>query len=328
MLKSLAVAGLGAALPQVGLVPTSGAEWRATLLAYLEKHGRPDGGYAWEDQEMSHLSPTFAVIGCYRLLNQTPPRKQALVDYVRNHHPMRLKKLEQEHREFEFQQIQSLLWLEEDASSFREQIAGWKTPTVYFKQYEQQGNPILGHEVTAFTCRALLGLPLTGLEAYLAYIKARRRANGSFNSTPAIDGSDGHVMNTLWGMQALQVVGRLGELKSETVAWLRSCQLPNGGFTWQPKPEFAGVDDVAYTWAGLRALQLLGATPAQRDACASYLRSLANADGGFGDRPGWLSNPMATYYALDALAVLGQLDSLSTNRARPQPHPKTLPTGL
>jgi hypothetical protein len=324
----MAVAGLGAALPKVALAQLAGgAQWRSAVIEYLEKHERRDGGYAWGDQEMSHLTPTFAVIGCYRLLKQTPPRKNALAEYVRTHHPSRLKKLEQEHREFEYQQIQSLVWLEEDVSAFREQIAGWKTPTLYLKQYEQQSNPILGHEVTAFTCRALLGLPPNDLAEYLEYVKARRRANGSFNSTPAADGSDGHVLNTLWGLQALQMAGRLDELKSETVAWLRACQLPNGGFTWQPKPEFAGVDDVAYTWAGLRALQLLGATPAPRDA-ATYLRSLANADGGLGDRPGWLSNPMATYYALDALAVLGELDSLATNRTRPQPRPTPLPADL
>ena len=58
-----------------------------------------------------------------------------------------------------------------------------------------------------------------------------------------------------------------------------------------------------YTWAAVRALALLGSAPADRDACVRYLWSLRNADGGFGDRPGTPSNPVATYYALDALAV-------------------------
>jgi len=38
-----------------------------------------------------------------------------------------------------------------------------------------------------------------------------------------------------------------------------------------------------------------------------------NADGGFSDRPGWLSNANATYYALDALDVLGALNTIAAD---------------
>jgi hypothetical protein len=49
--------------------------------------------------------------------------------------------------------------------------------------------------------------------------------------------------------QALRVLGRAAERKDQTVAWLRACQLPCGGFTYQPKAQIGAVDDVAYTWA-------------------------------------------------------------------------------
>jgi hypothetical protein len=42
--------------------------------------------------------------------------------------------------------------------------------------------------------------------------------------------------------------------------------------------------------------------------------ALLNADGGFSDRPGWMSNPLATYHALDALEALGALSALGTAR--------------
>jgi len=330
MLKTMAVAGFGATLPRLNLAQAvAQPDWRSRLTNYLETHARPDGGYAWEDQSQSHLTPTFAVIGCYHVLRQAPPNKGPLAEFVRGHHPSQLKKLEQEHREFEWQQIQSLTWLGEDASSFREQVHGWRAPTVYLRQYEQRAYPILAHEVSAFTCRALLGLPTGDLSpAYVGYLDSRRRANGSFNNTPAADGGDGHVMNTWWGLQALQVLGRTEEKKADTIAWLWACQLPNGGFTWQPKPEFAGLDDVAYTWAATCALQHLGAKPAERDTCVAYLLSLANADGGFGDRPGWLSNPLATYYALEALETLGALEKLPAHKPRVPAARAPLPAGL
>jgi hypothetical protein len=164
--------------------------------------------------------------------------------------------------------------------------------------------------------RALLGVSASELPpTFVAYLDSRRRANGSFNNTPASDGSDGNVLSTWWGLQALRVLDRSSERKSEVIAWLRACQLANGGFTFAPKPEFGGVDDVAYTWAAVQALKHLGAAPTEARACLAYLQSLANSDGGFADRPGWLSNPMATYYALDALDALGAMSALPARRS-------------
>jgi hypothetical protein len=309
LLKAAASVPLGVALPSAAFGQADGAraDRRAAVVAYLESLARPDGGYAWDELTETHLTPTFAVIGCYRLLGLDPPNKARVAGFIRTHHPAQLKKLEQEHRGFEFQQIQSLVWLGEDASSFRDQVVGWKGPTRYLQQYERHAYPIFRFELTAFTCRELLGLPLDDLSPrYVDYLDARRRANGSFNNTPAADGGDGHVLNTWWGLQALRIVGRAGEKKEETVAWLRACQLPGGGFTYQPKADFGGVDDLAYTWAAVRALRLLGAGPADREGCARYLASLWNPDGGAGDRPGWASNPVAAYHALDAQDALGE----------------------
>ena len=270
MMKTVAMAGLSVALPEVSICASlNRSDSNSRVIRYLESLARADGGYSWADQEQSHLTPTYAVLGCYRSLKEPPPRKEETAAFVRTHHPSRLKKLEQEHREFEYQQMQSLVWLGEDVSAFRDQVESWREPTKYLKQYEQHGYPILRHESAVFLCRALLGLPASGISAaYSNYLESRRRPNGSFNNTPAEDGADGNILNTWWGMQALHVLGRTEEKKAETVEWLRHCQLPGGGFTWQPRPEFAANDDVAYTWAAVRCLDLLGAAPLRREACA------------------------------------------------------------
>jgi hypothetical protein len=305
--EALQAAGL-AALP--AFAADAPAVRRKQVLDYLRQHSRPDGGFAWTGEEASHLTPTHAAVGCYRLLGEAVPDTAKVAAFVRTGHPFRLKKLERDLRCFEFQQIQSLLWLGQDASAFKEQVRGWTRPMVYARQYERDGNPVFRNELTAFTCREMLGLPVDDLaKDFVPYLEARRRDNGSFNLTPASVGGDGHVMNTLWGLQALRSFGRTGEKKAELVEWLRGCQLPGGGFTYQPKPEFAGTDDVAYTRAAVLALAILGSAPADRDACVRSLWSLLNTDGGFGNRRGAPSNPVATYYALDALAALRALDS-------------------
>ena len=330
MLKAVAVGGAAAAFPvQLFGQVRATSNWHSAVLRYLETLARSDGGYGWEGQEHSHLTPTFYVVGCYRLLGQMPPRKNQLAEFIRTHHPGALKKLEQERRIFDWQQVQALVWLGDEALALKEKILGWKQPLAYLKQYEQHGYPLFSSEMGVILSRALLDVPTSELPlAFVDYLVSRRRANGSFNNTPASDGSDGHVLSTWWGLQAQQLLKMANDSPAETIAWLRSCQLPNGGFAFAPKPEFGGVDDVAYTWAAVRALKLLGASPTNVNACVNYIRSLANSDGGFSDRPGWLSNPMATYCALDALVALDAAKEdfkiEISKRAKPAPLPSDL----
>ena len=313
LLKWSAGASLGALAlwpPAQGVACSDVPGWKQRTLAYVQGLSRPDGGYAWEDQEQSHLTPTFAVIGTYRLLGELPPDSERLAEFVRSHHPAQWKKLEQEHREFEYQQIQSLLWLNADVSEFRALVSRWRQPVPYLPQYEQHRYPVLRFQLTAFICRQLLGMPTDDLTpAFVEYLDSRRRPNGSFNNTPADDGSDGHVLNTWWGLQALAVLNRQSEHKETLVPWLQRCQRGDDGFTWQPEPPFAGNTDVAYTWAAVKCLSLLNSTAEIRNGVIAAIQPLFNADGGCGNRPGWLSNPVATYYAIDTLNSLGALDA-------------------
>lgn len=331
LLKTVAAGALVASLPRrLSAQSSSPQDDAAPVLRYLETLARPDGGYAFSDQARSHLTPTYAVIGCHLLLGVPSPAPAALAHFVRTHHPRELKKLEQERRSFEFQQVQALVWLGDPAADFHARIATFVAPLPYLKQYEQHGYPVLQSELGLVQARALLGLSMAPLRpAFTDYVTSRRRANGSYNNTPAADGSEGHVMNTLWGLQAARTLGLppAGD-PAATVAWLRACQRPDGGFTFQPAPNFGGVTDVAYTRAALRSLRLLGAAPADPAAARDWLHRLANADGGFADRPGWLSNPLATYHALDALAALDPAAPRAKLARRAAPPRTALPENL
>ena len=306
-------------------------DWRAGLLRYCRSLAQPDGGYGWPEQNRSHLTATWAVVGCHRLLEKEVPRRKELIEFVHIAHPQRGRKPEHPLRQFDYQQVQCLLWLGDDAAESREKIRTWTTPIDYPRQYEPDGNPPVAQEVAVVLCRELLQLPIAPAAAsFNTFLDARRRTNGSFNHAPASAGGDGHVMVTWWALQALRALGRGPAMAEETIAWLRACQLPNGGFTYQPKPAIAGVDDVAYTWAALNALTLLKSRPADPAAAARYLWSLRNGDGGFGDRPGWRSNPLATFYAVSSLAALNfpADESRDSTREKPRAVLSALPTNL
>jgi hypothetical protein len=73
------------------------------------------------------------------------------------------------------------------AAEFAEKIRAWTAPVPYMKAYEQHGWPIFQSEVGAFTCRALLQLPLDDLKPhfvdYLDSLRGRVTCSGSASSS-------------------------------------------------------------------------------------------------------------------------------------------------
>lgn len=334
------------------------------LLKYIEGLARPDGGYGWDDQPDSYIVPTFAAIGVYHLLGQTPPRCRKLADYMRMAHPIRsshteTRKHNDDPRMFLYQQIQALQWLQEDTAEFYDEVRNFTHPQAYPKMYEIHEYPLLREQALALMCRHLLHIPPTGAEPIIAYLNSRKRPNGSYNNTPASDGTDGHLLNTWWALMALQDVTAptisapdvtatnipaanlaaptvpcpvtecaitaspltpYGDNNSPLIAWLQQCQLPDGGFSYQPEPGVGWVSNALYTLAAVWSLKHLNAQPADHAACLRYLLSLVNADGGCAHRPGEPSCPMATLYVTAALHQLGTLDDLGRMPGRPAPH--------
>lgn len=314
-IKSIALASAGLS------VRSAFADENKKVTGYLETLRREDGGYGWAGQERSHLTPSCFAIKTYSELGDAPPRAKELAKFVRENHPAVLKKLEQERRVFEMQQLEALELLGQDApADLKERILNWTKPLAYLKQYERSGHPLFASEMAVMRARMHLAAPVG--KDFVEYRNSRRRENGSFNNTPASDGTDGHVMHTYWAHQWLHSPIEPGD---KLVPWLQNCQLPNGGFTYCPNPEFGGVDDVAYTFCAVALLKFYRAKPNDARQCIVWLNSLRNRDGGFGDRPGWASNPMATYYAVAALKALGAEIRSPSRRAATR---QSLPRGL
>lgn len=305
--------------------------WKQELSRYIQQDlAKNDGGYGWKDQPDSHLTPTFAVIGILHNLGQLPGNRDPFIEFVRTHHPQHGVSKEAggsgaEVRTLVYQQIQAILWLEGSAEAFADQVKDWESQAGFTANYEKHGYPVLMQEMMTPVCRDLLNIPLKDPDGLLAYLDSRRRKNGSFNNAPASDGGDGNILNTYWSLAARNLVTKKDPLARETIEWIQSSQLENGGFTHQPDPEIGINDEVSYTWAAVRALDLLSAAPKDKGKCIEYLASLRNPDGGFGNRPGLPSTPMATYYAVDALKMLDAFSFLDTARiANEAPGPTAL----
>ncbi|HLP71628.1 MAG TPA: prenyltransferase/squalene oxidase repeat-containing protein [Bacteroidales bacterium] len=323
----------------------AGPSWKKDLLDYINtKLQKPDGGYGWEDQYDSHLTPTYAVTGILYDIDALPADKEKLAGFILTNHPQRSGITKGNYflgapkgeagpsgsnmRNLVYEQMRAMLWLGADVTPFADEIKAWKSQAGVLANYESHGFGGLFQECMQPICNHLAGLQMQNAADFVKYLENCRRDNGSFNNAPASFGGDGNILNTWWALYALQTLNAGGKLRSETIAWLQSCQMSNGGFTHQPNPQIGANDDVAYAWAGIKALKLLGGEPKDKKAVVKYLLSLRNDDGGFGDRPGLHSTPVASFYAVDALKELGMLSALDkSKKAKPLPVEKPDFTG-
>lgn len=311
----------------VSLPALYGRENTDRVATFLERHRNPDGGYSWISGDRSHVTPTFAAVGCYRNLGTPVPQPKSVADFVRNNYPVpERRRTERPLWRFDYEQVQSLLWLNEPVDSFRKLAAAWAHPAEFTTSYELNGYPVFQHQTMAVCVRRLTGAAIGSNDAWLAYFRERRRANGTFNHTPAVDGSGGHVTNTVWGYWALDSLGASESPPAQLTEWVQSCQLPSGGFTYEPHAAIGRVDDVFYTWAALWLLNRAGRQPKNRDACFAWISSLQTADGGFQDRLGGTANPTATYYALECLKLL-QVDQARSGKRAAVSRPQPIPSG-
>jgi len=311
------------------------SSWRKNLLGYIDNRLlKPDGGYGWEDQYDSHLTPTYAVTGILYNIGELPKDKARLAEFIRTHHPQKGANTSINYfmgsaprgeagpsgsnmRNLVYEQIQSILWLNGDVSSFNSDVQSWKSQAGILANYESNGYGGLFQEAMTPVCSSLLGISMDKSDEFLKYLEKNRRSNGSYNNAPAVAGGDGNILNTYWALYSFKALAGTEKLSAETINWLQSCQLANGGFTHQPNPTIGVNDDVIYTWAGIKSLQMLGARPKNEKRVTDYLLSLRNADGGFGARPGLHSTPVASFYAIDALKALNAINALDKS-AKPK----------
>lgn len=159
----------------------------------------------------------------------------------------------------------------------------------------------------------LAGLLVSGREPaepqpLVDYILRRQAANGGFADDRTGHGAgdfDAHIAHTQQAVVALQLLGRPVPNRDKIAAFVHSCRLKTGGYRYNPRASLAGNEaDVYYTQAALGLLGALQVEPLEIEATLGWLNSLQNADGGFGDRPGWRSRLYSTYYAVLALTCL------------------------
>ncbi len=313
-------------------VPESAA---LRVAEYLESLKTPNGLYGWEGDDEPHLVVTRSVLRTYSILGLRIPGDHAeMARQVVRLYPFDGAKPENARTrwhaahlcEFETMAAECARMLSGDMKRWRnlaETGGAWQKIDSYMTAYEADGNPIFVQQMQKLKIREVTGALASDAtkKEFARYLAERERGNGTFNTSMSTDGSDGHLVNTYWGLYGKRFMGLA--LNPAAIDWIGRCQLPCGGFTWTPDAEMPGrVADVVYAHAAVGALAFFNRRPPHEKELVEWLLSLRNPDGGFGDRPGARSNALATCAALETLAALGRLDSIAEHWPCPrQPDP-------
>src|SRR5690349_10865193 len=84
--------------------------FRRKIATYLEQHRRGETGYGWSGDVTPQLTPTFAAIGCYRLLGMPVPDSKNVGTFVRTKYPAtEPRRKERPLWRFDWEQVQTLL---------------------------------------------------------------------------------------------------------------------------------------------------------------------------------------------------------------------------
>ena len=146
-------------------------------------------------------------------------------------------------------------------------------------------------------------------QAIRDYVESRQAGSGGFDdmldTRNQPENDKAHVIVTHHAVMILKTLGFEVPNSKQVARWIRACQTSEGGFRWSPDNlSYSNQPDVWYTCAAIEALEALGEKPRNSEACLNWLNSLQNADGGFGDRPGWDSRLYSTFYAVHAIDML------------------------
>ncbi|CAN5401566.1 hypothetical protein BH23VER1_BH23VER1_12680 [soil metagenome] len=293
----------------------------AATIRFLLAHEKPNGAFGPLGQDHTDLAWNYPAVHALALLGQGVPRPE---DAFRNgrdaayledasHHKTWSRDIYQRAHlaavlerepgpEYDLRESWNLEYFDRD---------GWYYPRIDAQKLRERvatfyDIPSLWHFVGAVT---VSGGTVENPQDVSDFVAPRQCPSGGFEDAYRADAprddSAAHVVATASAVLALRALGLDVANQEACVEWIRSCQAEDGGFRWNPSnSSHSNKPDVWYTWCAVRSLMALDAKPRDPDACLSWINSLQNADGGFGDRPGWASRLYSTYHAVHALDLL------------------------
>ncbi|KAJ3018813.1 UNVERIFIED_CONTAM: hypothetical protein HDU68_010977 [Siphonaria sp. JEL0065] len=145
----------------------------------------------------------------------------------------------------------------------------------------------------------------------IEYVMSCQHENGAFGGHV---GHDPHLLYTLSAVQILATLDALDRIDSDQIAtYVKSLQQPDGSFSGDEYNEI----DTRFSYCAVNCLSLLKRLEEpfiNIDLAVEFIHSCKNFDGGYGSVPGAESHSGQIFCCVGALAILGRLELIETDR--------------
>jgi hypothetical protein len=269
--------------------------WIGNVVDYVKRRQNSDGGYTFCQGTESNAQDTCYGLAILNLLGSPFPRVEKTIKWL---------------LEFDLDSVYSYYYVGKALvlcgkhldNRFREHVAALVNSNRYF------GNVNVYVEVSSefaltlmiLELANLLGVKLDGGEAekwLLEYVNE----DGGF-------GAHGHsnISSTYHAVASLNLLKYDVKNLRDTVAFVRECEQPRGGFTIIPGSLICYME---FTYFGVMALDLLGESCRFKAQTTDFILRCQRANGGFARSDPGISTFENTFQAVSMLAKFGVIQS-------------------
>lgn len=268
--------------------------WAARILDYVLHRQNEDGGYAFAQGLESNAQDTFYGLAILRLLNAGSPRIEHTLRWLRSLPTRDL---------YALYYVSKALWIcgEPNNGGLRDRVLAFRRADGSFGttdvDIEATSELISTFMATELICR--LGHS-ENMEATVNWLRGRQNGDGGFGA-----GHRSNLRSTFHALASLNNLGYPVESMRGAVGFIRSCELPGGGFSVVPGISISYLEDIYY---GLSALEMAGERSSYPENTTALVYSCQNSNGGFRRSPDLgISTFEDTYFALMILRELGRV---------------------
>ncbi|RMG23196.1 MAG: hypothetical protein D6732_24965, partial [Methanobacteriota archaeon] len=271
-------------------------------------------GFGANPEDEPSLRETFDAVMAYGIMGQTMPDPTGLLAYVERYRNQDNGfGLTQSYAESTFRAVSIYHELGVEIPN--------KAGVISFLQSLQQADggfaksPTATQSYVISTYRSIAALDLLGAAplnrtAAIDFLKSTQQADGGFGG---FVGDISDVSSTYRAVRALNILGDMTFNVAKAVEFLKSSQVADGGFKRSVNDVVLpnNVSHAVYTYAAVRALDILNATPSNITGVYNHIRDLRNNDGGYGKHADFTSDIAYTFTSLYVLSILPKISNLA-----------------